>query len=394
MSVDHKERAHAKLSASGANKWVACSLSPQMEEGYEETETGYSKEGTIAHEFVEIEQRKALNMIEPKEYDKKLAQIKRSEYFKDSMYHHVNTYVEYVLDIYNSAVNKGLRAEVFIEHRLDLGAYIPEGFGTSDNFVVAGDTLHIIDFKFGFNYVSAYDNTQLKIYAIGAMEFLDWDFDISNVVLHIVQPRIGNISTYELTVNRLAIWAEDDLKKYAGIAFDPNKGVLKAGSHCLYCKASHSCKTLKEEALKGVERFATKRPFKFEKMNDEEKAEVYTSLPLFKIWADNFKKHMESRASSGVKFEGLKVVEGASKRIVKNKSKLVEELESQGIPEELLYTKKLISIGEIERLAGKEFVESHVVKPKGKRVLTTKDDHRKEYEADIGFDDTYSDEKD
>lgn len=363
-----------------------------MEDQFDEMESDASKEGTIAHEFVEIEQRKVLNRIEPDEYDKKLSEIKRSEYFKESMYDHVQTYVDYVMKIHDESISAKKRTEIYIEKRLDLGAYIPEGFGTSDNFLLTGDTLHVIDFKFGFNYVSAFDNAQLKIYAIGALEYLDWDFDIRKVVLHVVQPRIGNISTFEITVNQLAIWAEDDLRRFARIANDPKQGTLKAGSHCMYCKASHSCQTLKEGALNGIQKHATKRPFKFETICDEEKAEIFASLPMFKIWSENFKKHMEAQSNKGKKFEGLKVVEGVSKRIVKDKSKLVESLEEAGIPEELLYTKKLIPLGEIERMVGKEFIESHVVKPKGKRVLTTKDDKRKDYQEGTTIEHMFGDD--
>lgn len=42
---------HAKLSASGAKKWINCPLSVVLESKMPNEETPYAKEGTLAHEL-------------------------------------------------------------------------------------------------------------------------------------------------------------------------------------------------------------------------------------------------------------------------------------------------------------------------------------------------------
>ena len=40
---------HAKLSASGASRWINCPGSIVLEENFEDTSSEYAKEGTLAH---------------------------------------------------------------------------------------------------------------------------------------------------------------------------------------------------------------------------------------------------------------------------------------------------------------------------------------------------------
>ena len=49
--INHTERAHALLSASGASRWIACTPSPRLEESFENKSSSFAEEGTLAHEF-------------------------------------------------------------------------------------------------------------------------------------------------------------------------------------------------------------------------------------------------------------------------------------------------------------------------------------------------------
>ena len=55
--INHTERAHALLSASGASRWIACTPSPRLEESFENKSSSFAEEGTLAHEFAEINLR-------------------------------------------------------------------------------------------------------------------------------------------------------------------------------------------------------------------------------------------------------------------------------------------------------------------------------------------------
>ncbi len=98
-----------------------------------------------------------------------------------------------------------------IEQRLDFSKYVPDGFGTGDCVIIADGTLHIIDFKYGQGVlVSAEDNPQMKLYALGALDLFDGIYDIEMVSMTIYQPRRENISTS--TVSKKA--CIDGLKKF------------------------------------------------------------------------------------------------------------------------------------------------------------------------------------
>lgn len=89
--------------------------------------------------------------------------------------------------------------------------------------------------------MSAENNTQLKLYALGALaEF--YLYDVKKVRMTICQPRLDAISTFELTVDELIAWAETELKPKAELAFK-GEGVFVSGEHCKYCKARRQCRT-------------------------------------------------------------------------------------------------------------------------------------------------------
>ena len=50
---DHKSRAHALLSASSAHRWLNCPSSAVAAEMYENPDTDFTREGTLAHEVAE-----------------------------------------------------------------------------------------------------------------------------------------------------------------------------------------------------------------------------------------------------------------------------------------------------------------------------------------------------
>ena len=107
---------------------------------------------------------------------------------------------------------KGKRNEpiVLVEQRLDYSRYVQEGFGTGDAVIVAGDTLHVVDYKHGRCLVDTHENTQMMLYALGALELFDFLFDIKHVNMTVYQPRI-DISTYQLEAMDLVDWAENTL---------------------------------------------------------------------------------------------------------------------------------------------------------------------------------------
>lgn len=370
--MKHNERKHAKLSASGSARWMVCTKSPQLEELLPEESNFASLQGTLAHEICDIKQKHHYKLITTEEFTELYAGLKENEMYNDEMDKFTEAYLNYVVSL-----GEG---ETFIEQRFDLGSYIPEGFGTSDTLRLIGDTLHVIDFKYGFNYVSAYDNSQLKIYAVGGLEALDWNMKIKHIKLHVFQPRIGNSSVFDMRIEQLIDWIDTDLKPIAREAFDKNKGVFKAGSHCLFCKANSTCRILKDEALSGIEKHATPKPIRFNLMSDSEKAEVFSKIKIYKIWSEAFTRHMDREAEKGRSFAGLKIVEGKSKRVVKDEVKLIKAMKERGISNDDLFVRKLKPLSVLQELTDQEFIDEYTERPQGKPTLTTLNDVRQAFE--------------
>lgn len=131
---------------------------------------------------------------------------------------------------------------VLIEQRLDYSKYVTDGFGTGDCVIIADGTLNIVDYKHGKGVeVSALDNPQMKLYALGALELFDSIYDIENITMTIYQPRIANISTCSVPMGELIDWAENVLKPTAELAFN-GKGEFRCGDWCRFCKAIAQCR--------------------------------------------------------------------------------------------------------------------------------------------------------
>ena len=114
---------------------------------------------------------------------------------------------------------------------------MPEGFGTGDCVIIADGTLHIIDFKYGQGVlVSAEDNPQMKLYALGALDLFDGIYDIEMVSMTIYQPRRENVSTSTVSKENLYQWAEEVLKPKAELAFNGD-GNYCPGEWCQFCRA-------------------------------------------------------------------------------------------------------------------------------------------------------------
>ena len=201
---------HAVLSASGSHRWLNCLPSARLELEFENTGSEAAKEGTAAHALCEHKLKKALRMRSKRPV---------SDYDSDEMEECTDAYVEYVTEQYEKAKQSCSDPIILIEQHLDFSCYVPDGFGTGDCIIIADDTLHIIDFKYGLGIlVDAEDNPQMKLYALGALELYDALYDIKTVSMTIFQPRRENVSTWTVSVKELKEWAENELKPKAQMA--------------------------------------------------------------------------------------------------------------------------------------------------------------------------------
>ena len=377
----HNERKHALLSASGSNRWLNCTPSAKLEELYGEKITSvYAKEGTLAHELSELYiHRDILSDISEADFELRLEAIIADELFNDEMLDVVPIYTDYCAEQFAEAKEHNMFAVMEIEQKLDLTEYIPESFGTADCVIINDDIMEVIDLKYGKGVpVYAEYNKQLMLYGLGALRKFDTMYDIEEVRLTIVQPRINNISSWQISADELINWAETELKPKAKLAFD-GKGELKAGDWCRFCSVANRCKELAQQQME-IAKHEFSEP---ELLTDEEIADIVLRVPSLVEWANSVAEYAKEKAVNESKiWPGLKLVEGRSQRKWIDEDKATDAILARcpELSEDQIFSMKLNTITTFEKILGKkrfaEILSDVVIKPQGKPTLAPLNDRR------------------
>ena len=203
----HADRDHALLSASGAYRWLNCPGSARLEDKFEDEPSIYAAEGTLAHEIAELKIIKHFTTdLRPSEFKKRINELKKNELYSAEMDRYTNEYRDYINDIYLSFESKPF---FLAEQKVDFSSYVPEGFGTVDCTLVGDKVIHIFDLKYGKGVpVTAENNPQGMLYALGTYLEQSAIDEIEKIVIHIIQPRIKNTSSFEISSEDLLEWAE------------------------------------------------------------------------------------------------------------------------------------------------------------------------------------------
>ena len=286
-----------------------------------------------------------------------------------------DAYAEFVLERYEQAKVRCRDPLLLIEQKVDFSAYVKDGFGTADCIIVSDNTLQIIDFKYGQGVlVDAYENPQMKCYALGALEMYNALYDIKEVVMTIFQPRRDNVSGYTLSVAELLTWAERVLKPKAEQAIR-GKGEFAAGGWCRFCRAKAVCRKRAEENMRLAE-LEFKPP---SLLTDREIEDVLKTLPMLTKWAEDvFSYAAEAAIHHGKEWRGFKVVEGRSVRKYKDETAVIAQAQSHGYTD--IFQTRLISMTAMQKLMGKkkfeEILGGLISKSPGKLTLVPETDKR------------------
>lgn len=337
---------HAKLSASGAHRWMLCPGSVKAEENIPEQSNKYADEGTLAHEIA----AEYIYYLRNNGH----ATIDMLANYTDEMEKAADDYYVYV----RSLNNNYKETTILIEEKVDFSNVVPDGFGTADCIIVDREELHIIDFKYGFNPVYAKDNMQLLLYAIGALNTLDIIIDIEKITLHIVQPRANNFSTWEITIEELySYYKYIEYKALEALKDDAPR--IPSKEACMWCKARFTCYALKN-TTKKVKSLIDKQD-----LTDNDIRYILDNAGLVRSFISSIEDKIYEQLNNGIKFDGYKLVEGRSIRKLKQdaQEKLVALLGEKA------YSKSIINITELDKLLTKDEVNSLVYLFKGKPRL-------------------------
>lgn len=362
--------AHSLLSPSSASRWLKCTAAPRLEARFDDRDTDYTQEGTLAHAMA------AMHLLSTLGRDYTAAQkeaeaLKR--HYTPEMEGHVRDYVDTVLAIYADAKTRTPDAIIRIEESIDLTAYAPECHGTADAVIIADGVMEVIDFKYGQGVaVSAVDNAQIMLYALGAYLAHCDAYDITLIRGRIIQPRKDNYSTVEIQPSVLLEWGTATVAPKAALAYS-GLGAQKPGAWCAWCKAAGECRTLAALGETSVEHYGEGL------MHPEAIAAKLPVAAIVEAWAKNLRERATQLAMAGTPIKGYKIVQGTSRRVVTDPKGLASALARAGHTV-VWKPAELRGITELEKLCGKErfaqIAAPYLHKPEGKPTLVPESDRR------------------
>jgi hypothetical protein len=371
---DHSSRAHALLSASSADRWLNCPPSAVAAEAYTNEGTDFTREGTLAHEVAEAI---------AKGCDQYTDDIGPTLPITQEMVECAKGYADYIQEQIHDNT-----ALVMLEQRVDFSPWVPGGFGTADCIIIQGNTMDVIDYKYGKGVaVSAVDNPQEKCYGLGALNDFGFAYEIERVRLHIYQPRINNVSTFEISAEELLAWG-DSIKPVADQAAK-GKGKYNAGSWCKFCPHAGRCRTLTKVCSEYVQTHGLK--VRVPVLAPHEVAEVLAMEPLVSLWLKRVKDQALSSMLSGEQVPGYKVVAGKpGNRKWADDLETAKLLQEAGYTQEEITTTELLSVAKMEKAIGKkkvaELVGGQILQPPGAPTIALESDKRPTYNPADDFD--------
>lgn len=393
--MEHEKRDHALLSASSAHRWLACTPSAKLEEQFPDTTSEAAEEGTLAHKLAELKVR---NYFYTTDFGKRklnaaIKKLQKEELWQEEMMGYTDLYLDYIKTV---ALADRTRGTAEIEKRVDFGQWAPGGFGTADCLLLKGKQLHVIDFKYGKGVpVSAENNPQMMLYALGARDLYSLLYHFEEFHLHIIQPRIDNVSEWVCTEGELLEFGAY-VKERAALAIEGAGEFCPGESQCRFCRAKATCRARAEENVRLA--FSPDKG-KLPPLISSEDAGRYLSLGEdVKKWLEDLKEWALGECLAGREVPGWKAVEGRGSRDWTDMDAAFDKLTKSGLTEEaMLYERKPLTLAQVEKLVGKkdfqEAVGEFVVKNSGKPALVKESDKREAITNKVTAAEVFKEEK-
>ena len=376
-AVEHGNRSHARLNASSSHRWMMCPPSVKLSEQFADKPSPYAEEGTFLHELCELKLHRYLGDMVPELIEEQYAEHRDNDFYSDEAESVTDEYVAFCIETIEAVRLSCPDPLIMVEHRLDYSEYVPEGFGTGDLVIVADGAIEVIDFKGGRGVrVDANRNSQLMLYGLGALLEFDPLYDIHTVRMTIVQPRLSNTSTYEITAHDLIRWAETEVRPKALLAYE-GAGEFCAGEWCRFCKARYTCRKRSEYHMRLAEH-DFRQP---DLLSDEEIADILPVADSLNSWVQDLLAYATQAAVNGKSWPGYKLVAGRTVRKYTSEAEVIKAATEAGYTD--IYKTTLLGVGDLEKRMGRkrfgEVLGKFIVKPAGAPTLVPETDARKPY---------------
>jgi hypothetical protein len=370
--------AHALLSASGSKRWLSCTPSARLEATLPDQKKApgafdFSQEGTTAHSLGELKLRYYYGQIETEEYESEYEKIKATSYYNDDFEANVDNYVLYV----RSQIGEG--DTPLFEQRVDFSDWVPDGFGTADVVILSKHAIRVIDLKFGKGIpVSAQDNTQLRLYALGAWSKFKEEYpDIREISYTIHQPRLDSISTDGTTISKLVDWANYFVKPKAKKAWS-GSGEFLPGEWCQFCKAKAQCRA-RSDFNTELAKLEFKKPAL---LDEEEVSEVLVKAQNLRTWVGDVEDYALTRAvEEEIVPPGFKLSTSVTHRKISDHALAATVLVEKGLAPEIIWEPpKLKSLASLEKINKQvsAWLGELVQRPEGQPKLVRSKENAKE----------------
>lgn len=401
---------HAKLSPSGAHRWMACAGSVVLEAAFPDKGSVYADEGTAAHTLAAYCLQDG---TEAKDYLGETIHVGERKFVVDpAMVGHVADYVSFVRDL-----AKG--KQLLVERKVPIGHLTGEtgATGTSDAVIIDGAnrTLVVADLKYGMGVkVDAIGNHQLQMYALGAYEAYSLLADFSHVSMYIHMPRLNHVSEYHITVEELMQFAdrvkeaahdvELAIERHGDATIDFDVFLQPGEKQCRFCKAKATCPALLAEVTDVVGgQPATAADFAQFKPVDttDGLGDNYLSIAMDKVglvedWCKAVRAEVERRLLRGDKVPGYKLVEGKQgNRQWVDSAKAEAALKALRLKQDEIFERKLISPTAAEKVLKKtpakwEKLQGLISRNPGKPSVAPVTDKRPELAANTATADEFA----
>ena len=347
---------HSLLSPSSSSRWLSCTASVDICSKYENSTNKAAEWGTTVHELGEL-------ML----LDKPLPKATKEQL------ECAEEYYDYCMALVKPDTIK------MVETRFDLSFIAPDTFGTGDFSCINGKHLDIVDLKTGHNIVYAEENTQLMIYALGAIYELEiYGIEVETVTLHIMQSRANHIDTWETSYAELKEFEKFVVSQAKKITtgkteFKPSK------KGCAWCPHKPNCIALREHVehiLKGGFEKLEDLDGKADEINLDHLKNVLDNADLISSFVTACQEIALERMQNGEEIEGYKLVESRTNRKWADEDAVAKYL-TRKIKSEDLWVKKLAPMTKILKLRPNDKdLEAMLVKPQGKPMIALSTDKR------------------
>ena len=387
---------HAKLSPSSAARWINCPPSMRLGESIPDKSSEDAERGRLAHSIAELKARKKFFTMSKRTYTSQLNKLQANPFYEKIMDDNTDAYVE---ELTEHAMTFKMSPVFAPEIEVPIGLITSEkkdpavtgkpedadkpAGGTADCIQIGEGVLWVTDYKNGSGIpVSAEDNPQMKLYALGALALYHpfYGDSIHTVRMTIVQPALNNVSTWETTRDALEAWGRDVVAPAAALAW-AGEGELKPGEWCKshFCPIRATCRARANSAL-SLEEFKRSLPAT---LSPTETADVLRRGELLAAWYSDVKDYALDELLKGNDIPGYKVVEGRGSREWDDLDAAFADLSTRGVAEAMLWERKPVTPPALEKALGKKSFEetagNHVVKKPGKPALAPEPDKRPPY---------------